>query len=371
MIEKQPTLVRAGIPEDRVDEAIAAITDLSTKTANTKDAYLAIINWLYINFPTLNLTGNLLFDLVRRGTKGTPYQCLEQWKISLHHKTVSRIAHGDAPPEFMQKLSEIGIDLYHETMNYAQASLELERQRIESAAAEKIESAEHKADKAEGAASEAESRRVEAEQRAVAEQDGRERAQQALAAERTTTTSLLDQKRDLEHRLNESESRNAQERHDHQRTLSEHKTAHEKETTYFNGQIRYLNEQLDQARQQAKQQHERALLAEQSNTSIQTELRLLNSQLERQEQQHKETLIRRDTESADLNLRLDAAQSESRQLAERLSSVSAGLQAAELRANELRTDNEQLRKDLAAANSRLDAALAKATPKNTPSKRKS
>lgn len=332
-------------------EAIAAISSEHTRAA---DAYDAIIEWLFVNHPSLSPTGSFLHELVGRGTKSLPNERLDAFRVSLHARTVAAFSHPQVPESFMQKIGQAGLDMYQSAMALAKTEIEQQTTLIEDRATRAVAEAQGKRQEAESEAEEAKIARNAAEQRAVAEQDLRERTQNDLSAERSRAQSLENQLATTADNLRLANEQAERSQREFTATLNAERTSRAREQEIQRDQLQFANQQIDAARQQTKAIEASLKASETLRESIRESFATTQAEL-----RSSKAVVNALTEENNA-LKQAAAQNEEQiqTLSRRLDQAQAGELAAKSEAATTAAAAASLREELQATNKRLDAALS-------------
>lgn len=116
-------------PLDEVRLA-AEIDRLKSEFPKTRELYREVCALLFFRFG-VTPTANRLYQLVRRGSMGTPTAVLSEFWMELREKSRVRIEHADLPEELQGAAGELVAALWKRATAAAQASLEALRVEVE------------------------------------------------------------------------------------------------------------------------------------------------------------------------------------------------------------------------------------------------
>lgn len=119
------------VPLDEVRLA-AEIDRLKSEFPKTRELYREVCALLFFRFG-VTPTANRLYQLVRRGSMGTPTAVLSEFWMELREKSRVRIEHADLPEELQGAAGELVAALWTRATAAAQASLEALRVEVEQA----------------------------------------------------------------------------------------------------------------------------------------------------------------------------------------------------------------------------------------------
>lgn len=322
MSEQVTQLNKMGFSGAAAVEVADRIAQISAAHVGASDAYDAIIEYLYLNFPHLPLTGNSLHVLVGRGTKPLAGERLKAYRVALHSKLVARMSHPGVPEEFMQRVGQLAVDMFQTAQDAAKSSYEEMRSGIEHEAAERVRRAERDAVIAKDAAQAAQESQAEAFEMARTADQRREAAviECVQVQERLTQTLNVVAQCESSIAQLQAEIRTMREEGERQQTaftqqLELERAERARERDMLDGQIRFANQQIDAARQQA--------------VAVKTQLEAATRERASLESMHREFVAQLRGQIDGLTKDLAVARGE------------AG--DAEARAEGLRSDNEALR----------------------------
>src|SRR5258706_4201206 len=114
------------------DEARLAVEIDRLKVAfpKTRELYREVCALLFFRFG-ITPTANRLYQLVRRGSMGTPTQVLAEFWTGLREKSRVRIEHPDLPTDLSDAAGELVATLWTRATASAQAELEALRAEVE------------------------------------------------------------------------------------------------------------------------------------------------------------------------------------------------------------------------------------------------
>ena len=121
----------SDIPLDEV-RLTAEIERLKSAFPKTRELYREVCALLFFRFG-VTPTANRLYQLVRRGSMGTPTAVLSEFWAELREKSRVRIEHADLPEELQGAAGELVAALWTRATAAAQASLEALRVEVEQA----------------------------------------------------------------------------------------------------------------------------------------------------------------------------------------------------------------------------------------------
>jgi chromosome segregation ATPase len=110
----------------------AEIERLKVEFPKTRELYREVCALLFFRFG-VTPTANRLYQLVRRGSMGTPTAVLSEFWAELREKSRVRIEHADLPEELQGAAGELVAALWTRATAAAQASLEALRAEVEEA----------------------------------------------------------------------------------------------------------------------------------------------------------------------------------------------------------------------------------------------
>src|SRR6202049_4629736 len=114
------------------DAALAAEIDrLKAAFPKTRELYREVCALLFFRFG-ITPTANRLYQLVKRGSMGTPTDVLAEFWSALREKSRVRIEHPDLPAELQSATGELAAALWTRAVDMAQdqlATAQLEAQR--------------------------------------------------------------------------------------------------------------------------------------------------------------------------------------------------------------------------------------------------
>jgi len=120
------------MPEPLSEEArlAADIERLKEEFPKTRDLYREVCALLFFRFG-ITPTANRLYQLVHRGSMGTPTAVLSEFWAALREKSRVRVEHPDLPPELGQAAGELVANLWSRATAAANATLDGLRADVE------------------------------------------------------------------------------------------------------------------------------------------------------------------------------------------------------------------------------------------------
>ncbi|TAM00332.1 MAG: ATPase [Paraburkholderia sp.] len=118
-------------PDAALDVALAAeIERLKAAHPKTRELYREVCALLFFRFG-IPPTANRLYQLVRRGSMGTPTEVLAEFWATLREKSRVRIERPDLPPELQDAAGALVASLWDKSTAAAHAALEALRDELE------------------------------------------------------------------------------------------------------------------------------------------------------------------------------------------------------------------------------------------------
>ncbi|MFM0557097.1 DNA-binding protein [Paraburkholderia sediminicola] len=108
----------------------AEIDRLKAELPKTRELYREVCALMFFRFG-ITPTANRLYQLVKRGSMGTPTQVLGEFWVELREKSRVRIEHPDLPAELQAAAGELVAALWAKSATSAQAALEALRADVE------------------------------------------------------------------------------------------------------------------------------------------------------------------------------------------------------------------------------------------------
>lgn len=289
MSEQRSILHRMGFSETAAIEVDDKIREISARFVNAADAYDAIIEHLYLNYPHLSFTGNALHVLVGRGSKPLAGERLTAYRVGLHQKLIARMSHPDVPQEFMQRVGQLAVDMFHAAQVGAEDGFKGRFAALEKEAAERVRKAEREAVIAKDAAQAAQEAQAEAfeatrqanEQRehlSIEHGQLQERLAQTegrLTQSEATCLQLRGELRALQEQIERQQAGFAQQ-------LESERAERAREREMHDGQVRFANQQIDAARQETRAVKDQIAAMTKERTVAEDYQRQLVSQLKGQ-----------------------------------------------------------------------------------------
>ncbi|BCG05066.1 hypothetical protein PPGU19_096340 (plasmid) [Paraburkholderia sp. PGU19] len=124
-----PSAIPPGLPSDEARLA-ADIGRLKAEFPNTRALYREVCALLFFRFGQAP-TANRLYQLVRRGSMGTPAAVLGEFWAELREKSRVRIEHPDLPTDLRDAAGELVATLWTRATASAQAELDALRTEVE------------------------------------------------------------------------------------------------------------------------------------------------------------------------------------------------------------------------------------------------
>ncbi|QBR03120.1 DNA-binding protein [Paraburkholderia pallida] len=121
----------SDVPLDEI-RLTAEIERLKSEFPKTRELYREVCALLFFRFG-VTPTANRLYQLVHRGSMGTPTAVLSEFWADLREKSRVRIEHADLPEELQGAAGELVAALWKRATAAAQASLEALRVEVEQA----------------------------------------------------------------------------------------------------------------------------------------------------------------------------------------------------------------------------------------------
>ena len=117
MVERENSLM------NQEADISAEIDALRPKFPKTRELYREVCALLFFRYG-ITPTANRLYQLVRRGSMGTPAQVLAEFWRDLRERSRVRIEHPDLPEELRQASGELVMQLWERAQNEAASSVE-------------------------------------------------------------------------------------------------------------------------------------------------------------------------------------------------------------------------------------------------------
>lgn len=177
---------------------LADIAELRTRVTNTRELYREVCGLMFFRYG-LTPTAHRLYQLVRRGSMGTPAEVLRAFWQDLRERSRVRLAHPGLPEDFAELGGELVASLWQRASERAAADLESLRADARRAADEATRAAEAQARALDGLRAELEGLRlrVPALEQALAAASARElESTRELATTQGRFASLTEMLRD-------------------------------------------------------------------------------------------------------------------------------------------------------------------------------
>jgi hypothetical protein len=160
----------------------AEIDALRPQFPKTRDLYREVCALLFFRYG-ITPTANRLYQLVRRGSMGTPAQVLAEFWRDLRERSRVRIDHPDLPEELRQASGELVMQLWERAQNEAASSFEARAAMADDQVREARQSV------------------IDAQGKVLSLEQGIQARDQELAASRTTQADLSIQLATIQGRL--------------------------------------------------------------------------------------------------------------------------------------------------------------------------